>query len=254
VLSLGKLAPTVAIHPNLGVLHGTPGQQNYSTLRQSSRDESQRPIPPLGVKLQPLAGQKIYEAARHNLFNLSSALLYWHSPRLYGAARHRHTNLIDRRTRTKSSDALVTSVTNYIGVHSHAGTVAGNFSFLVASESGEAEAPKSSNSDRSGGSSNLLPSISDAVIGCPRTQLEAVEIRYRGHLKSWFWFGGYYLEASCCPPRYTSRAARGLRQSQTMALFDYRTSALLYRVIGVICQTLVYGQCPLPPLLISPGH
>jgi hypothetical protein len=61
--SLGNLAPQAAgvhrlhalsIHPLLGILHGTPGQQSDPTRRQSSQssgDESQRPIRPLGVKV-----------------------------------------------------------------------------------------------------------------------------------------------------------------------------------------------------------
>ena len=42
-----------------------------------------------------------------------------------------------------------------------------------------------------------------------------------------------------------SCSVRGLHQSHTMSLFDFHSSTLLYRVISIICQTLVYGQSPL---------
>lgn len=39
----------------------------------------------------------------------------------------------------------------------------------------------------------------------------------------------------------------GLRWPQMMKSLDSHASALLYRVISILCQTLVYGPWPLPP-------
>ena len=44
-----------------------------------------------------------------------------------------------------------------------------------------------------------------------------------------------------------------LRWSQTMKLFDYHSSTLLYRVISIICQTLVYGKCHVLPFSSPTG-
>ena len=54
--------------------------------------------------------------------------------------------------------------------------------------------------------------------------------------------------------RDTISYARGLHWSQTMSLFDFHSSTLLYRVISIICQTLVYGQSPFSSQSPSRSH